>query len=115
MADEAFAAVKDKTDFNQYDNDGNGYVRVHALAQSLRMTKRSRSMLSLSFTQGGLPKRLDLEVTFGVSNGFFQRSAKRTVATLPTNSPAVTDDACRCQGVRILNCIRRCQVWRVRT
>lgn len=26
MADEAFAAAKDKTNFDQYDNDGNDYV-----------------------------------------------------------------------------------------
>lgn len=31
MAAEAFDAVKDKTNFNQYDNDGNGYVRFDEL------------------------------------------------------------------------------------
>ncbi|KAF1926774.1 uncharacterized protein M421DRAFT_6683 [Didymella exigua CBS 183.55] len=31
MADEAFAAVKDNISFNQYDNDGNGYVRINRL------------------------------------------------------------------------------------
>lgn len=28
MADEAFGAIKDTTDFKPYDNDGNGYVRI---------------------------------------------------------------------------------------
>jgi immune inhibitor A len=34
MADEALNAVKDRTNFNQYDNDGNGYVCISLLSQT---------------------------------------------------------------------------------
>ena len=35
MAEEAFSAVKDKTNFNQYDNDGNGYVCIGLFTETL--------------------------------------------------------------------------------
>lgn len=52
MADEAFNAVKDNINFNQYDDDGNGYVRI-LLTEPLCILNLFRSTLSLSFRRTG--------------------------------------------------------------
>jgi hypothetical protein len=77
MANEAVDAAIGSTNFKQYDNDRNGYVRLLLLLctdEVGKLTSTYRSMRLWSCMLGGRRRRRWMGGISGVSSGRFQRN-----------------------------------------
>jgi|SRR3569833_313607 len=83
MANEAVTVATGKTNFDKFDNDGNGYVRFQLLVfykDGVNFLAYTRSTSFVSYTLAPELKSLEAPTTSGVLNGISPKSGNWTVS-----------------------------------